>query len=79
MSKPMEEMRQIALRYERNAAQHLTPDEFSLPPTNKVMVNVNTLFAALEDYDIMCKIVFALDRVTKELRCSLNASNDDQQ
>lgn len=69
MSKPMEEMRQIALQYEKSVP--LATDEYSIPPMNKVMVNINTLFAAIEDYDIMCKVVFALEKVAKERRMSM--------
>jgi hypothetical protein len=69
MSKPMEEMRQIALQYEKSVP--LATDEYSIPPTNKVMININTLFAAIEDYDIMCKVVFALEKVAKERRMSM--------
>jgi len=69
MSKPMEEMRQIALQYEKSVP--LATDEYSIPPTNKVLININTLFAAIEDYDIMCKVVFALEKVAKERRMSM--------
>lgn len=69
MSKPMEEIRQIALQYEKSVP--LATDEYSIPPTNKVLVNINTLFAAIEDYDIMCKVVFALEKVAKERRMSM--------
>ena len=69
MSKPMEEIRQIALQYEKSVP--LATDEYSIPPTNKVLININTLFAAIEDYDIMCKVVFALEKVAKERRMSM--------
>lgn len=65
----MEEMRQIALQYEKSVP--LATDEYSIPPTNKVAVNINTLFAAIEDYDIMCKVVFALEKVAQDRRASM--------
>ncbi len=70
MSKPMEEMRQIALQYEKSVP--LATDEYSIPPTNKVLININTLFAAIEDYDVMCKMVFALEKLAQQHRASMS-------
>jgi hypothetical protein len=73
MSKPMEELRQVALSYEKQMP--LASDEFSIPPTGNVLVNVNTLFAAIEAFDMAQKVIFAMTGLAKDMRAEL----DDQQ
>ena len=66
----MEEIRQIALKYENDLTG--AAGEFNIPPTNKITVDINTVFAAVDDYDTMHKICFALEGVITDLHKVVN-------
>jgi hypothetical protein len=76
MSKAMEHIRQAALAYEN--AHTGAAGVYDIPPTNKISIDVNTVFAAMEDYDIMCKVVFALEKLARDLRAQQVQQYDKQ-
>ena len=66
MSKAIEDLRQAALKYENDMAGGAC--ESLVPPTNKVVVSVDTIFAAVEDFDVQSKVIFAMTKLAKDMR-----------
>lgn len=73
----MEEIRQIALKYENDLTG--AAGAFEVPPTNKITVDINTVFAAVDEYDTMHKICFALEGVIKDLHKVVNDTQEQLQ
>mgnify|MGYP003318015886 CR=1 FL=1 len=66
MSRAIEDLRQAALKYENDLSGAV--GETLVPATNKIMVSVDTIFAAVEEYDIQSKVIFAMTKLAKDMR-----------